>query len=185
MESKLTKLISLIFILLLIGCVSGTQEEENIKVEYEIPSHLSKQETSYFLIGHAETGTSNPDDHTELSGQGFEQAAFWGDFFSDKELDLFYTTTETFAFQTMIPIVHPYKGQVNNLEDKLTFDREFWRDTYGQKVVIVSYDQHNTDFVNDILQHNKYRSEDLTDKNYLIRLDIDIKRQVKDTLIKF
>ena len=184
MESKFKKLGLLILTLLLISCRSNEKKKEEIKVEYEVPSHLSKGNTSYFLIGHADTQNKNLSNSTELSEKGFEQAAFWGDYFSDKELDRFYTTTETFAFQTMIPIVHPYKGQVRDIDKEFKFDQEFWNKTYGQRSVIISSEEQNTNFANEILQYNKYKVTDV-DENYLIKIQINKMRQVKDTLIKF
>ena len=184
MKSKLSQLSILILIFFLISCQSEKKTQKRPVVKYEVPSHLSKKNTSYLLISHAETH-DNKQENTELSEKGFEQAAFWGNYFSDKEIDLFYTSTQTFAFQTMIPIVHPYKGHVRNIENDFKFNQDFWSKTYGQKTIIVSSDQKNTDFVNDIMQYQKYKTEDIKGENYLIKVNIDKKRHIKDTLIKF
>lgn len=184
MELKLRQLGVLIIMLLLISCKSDNKTDKKPNIKYKVPAHLSKRNTSYLLISHADTQNEN-NKNTELTEKGFEQAAFWGNYFSDKEIDLFYTSTETYAFQTMIPIVHPYKGQVRNLKNDFKFDQDFWGRTYGHKSIIVSSDQLNTDFVNDILQQKKYKISDIKDENYLIKVNIDKKRNIKDTLIKF
>lgn len=184
MKSKLNRLVILTFVFLLISCQSEKKTEKKPIVKYEVPAHLSKRSTTYLLISHADKQEES-NKNTELTEKGFEQAAFWGNYFSDKEIDLFYTSTETFAFQTMIPIVHPYKGQVRNIENDFTFDQDFWSKTYGQKSIIVSSDQQNTDFVNDILQYKKYKLKDIKDENYLIKVNINKERHIKDTLIQF
>ena len=184
MESKLNILSISILLFLLISCQPEKKKDKDAILKYKVPEHLSKKQTSYLLISHADIQDSNKK-NAELSEKGFEQAAFWGNYFSDKEIDLFYTSTETYAFQTMIPIVHPYKGQVRNIENDFKFNQDFWSKTYGQKSIIVSSDQQNVDFVNDILQYNKYKIKDIENESYLIKVNIDQKRKIKDTLIQF
>ena len=185
MELKLKIAGVSLFLLCLLSCQTDKSKEKSPKVAFDVPEHLSKRPTTYFIIRHGDTNGDVKDDDTELSEKGFDQAAFWGDYFSDKELDMFFTSTETYAFQTIIPIVHPYKGQVKNLEQDLSFDREFWQKTYGQRSVIVNSDELNLELTNRILQSKKYSPEQLKNDKYLLKLDIDEQRNVKDTLITF
>jgi len=85
----------------------------------------------------------------------------------------------------MIPIVHPYKGQIRNIDKQLSFNNTFWNNTYGQKSIIISSDQQNIDFVNDILQYDKYKLKDIKDKTYLFKVHVNKDRQIKDTLNNF
>lgn len=179
------KLLTICLLLVLAGCKSEQKTEEKPRVEYDVPSHLSKSKTVYYLISHAPTKNKKTHDSTELNEQGFEQAAFWGNYFSDKDLDLFYTTPETFAFQTMIPIVHPYKGQIRNIDDKLKFSQPFWKSTYSKNVVVISKDLENISFVNNLLNREKYHKKDLKNKRYLFKLTIDDNRFIKDSLFTF
>lgn len=172
-------------LLILAGCSSKQKTEEKPRVEYDVPSHLSISKTVYYLISHASTKNDKTSENTELNEQGFEQAAFWGSYFSDKDLDLFYTTPETFAFQTMIPIVHPYKGQIRNIDDRFKFSQSLWKSTYSKNVVAVTNDLENISFVNDLLDKEKYHKEDIKNKRYLLRITIDENRFVKDSLIRF
>ena len=94
MELKLRQLGVLIIMLLLISCQSDNKTDKKPNIKYKVPAHLSKRNTSYLLISHADTQNEN-NKNTELTEKGFEQAAFWGNYFSDKEIDLFYTSTET------------------------------------------------------------------------------------------
>ena len=185
MKSKFRKLGLLVFMFLLISCQSKSKEEEQIIVNYEVPSHLSKRSTVYYLISHGDTQNDHLTDETELNEKGFEQAAFWGNYFSDKELDLFYTSPQTFSFQTMIPIVHPYKGRVRNLNDQFDFNENFWSETYGKNTLVVSLDKKNKSFVNQLLGYNKYELQDLNEQPSMLKVIVDEKRRVKDTLIKF
>ena len=173
------------FLLCLVSCQTDRSKEKQPKVAFDVPEHLSKRPTTYFIIRPGDTNNDRKDDNTELSEKGFDQAAFWGDYFSDKELDMFFTSTETYAFQTIIPIVHPYKGQVKNLEEDLSFDRDFWQKTYGQRSVIVNSDSLNLKLTNQILQFKKYNPEQLKNNKYVLKLDIDEQRNIKDTLINF
>lgn len=185
MKVKLIKSGPLIFILLFISCQPNGKKNRQTKIDYQVPSHLSKDSTNYYLICHADTDAGNLKDGTELSKEGFEQAAFWGDYFSDKELDLFYTTKETFAFQTMIPIVHAYKGQVENIDKDFKFSRKFWQKTYGQNTLMVSHDIKNKKFADQLLRSDKYKLKDLDKETYILKLTIDEERYIQDTLIRF
>lgn len=185
MELKLKIAGVSLFLLCLMSCQTDKSKKKSPKVAFDVPEHLSKRPTTYFIIRHGDTKGDIRDVDTELSEKGFDQAAFWGDYFSDKELDMFFTSTETFAFQTIIPIVHPYKGQVRNLEKGFAFDKDFWQKTYGQRSVIVSSDKRNIEFAKKLLQYSKYEKEDLKDASYLLKLEVDEQRNVKDTLMNF
>jgi len=185
MKYSFNRLGILVLVFSMVSCQKTEQTSEKPKVKYDIPKTHGKKETTYLLISHADAAGEQIHKNTELSEKGFEQAAFWGDYFSDKEIDLFYTSTETFAFQTMIPIVHPYKGQIRNIDKQLSFNNTFWNNTYGQKSIIISSDQQNIDFVNDILQYDKYKLKDIKDKTYLFKVHVNKDRQIKDTLNNF
>lgn len=142
------KIFYLLVIILLSSC----------KRQLTIPDDKAASVTTYYLIRHAEKLRDDPKNkNPQLSKKGFERGKYWGKYFGDKELDLFYTTDYLRTFQTLIPIVYDYKGEIAFYEtgDSL-FTNAFWKETYGKKSIIVGHSNTTPKFVNEIIGKEKY-----------------------------
>lgn len=161
----------LAILLVLLACGS----DKNQAYQLMIPEGKSPAETTYYLIRHAEKlRDSSYNGNPELNKKGFERSKHWGDYFSDKDLDLFYTTDYLRTFQTLIPVVYPYKGQIKFYEPRDTmFNQKFWTDTYGKTSIIVGHSNTTPKFVNQIIGENKYQSipDTINYRVYKVKID--------------
>ena len=103
----------LCYVLILFFTLIGCKKEEKNENRLMAPEGFSPALTTYYLIRHAEKDRTDPtNNNPELSDKGFERTKFWGEYFEDKDLTKFYTTDYMRTFQTLIPIVYPYKEKV-------------------------------------------------------------------------
>lgn len=165
---KITLSILLLFI---IACGSEKKEQRQLL----IPKGKSPAVTNYYLIRHAEKiRDSSNNKNPELSDKGFERSKYWGEYFNDKKLDLFYTTDYLRTFQTLIPIVYPYKGEIQFYKSSDSmFTEQFWTETYGKNTIIVGHSNTTPKFVNQITGKNKYESIPDTINYRLYKVQID------------
>jgi phosphohistidine phosphatase SixA len=132
--------------------------EDNSPKILPIPEGKTPAKTTYYLIRHAEKDRTDPaNKNPQLNAKGFERTKFWGDYFKDKGLQKFYTTDYMRTFQTLIPIVYPFKGEVEFYEAKDSlFTKAFWESTYGTNTIIVGHSNTTPKFVNQIIGKEKY-----------------------------
>ncbi len=163
-----------LFAFLIVVCFACQGDKKKVR-QLDIPSGETPKETTYYLIRHAEKIRNNSsEENPELSDKGFERSKYWGEYFEDKNLEMFYTTDFMRTFQTMIPIVYPYKDQIQFYETKDTlFTEEFWTKTYGKKTIIVGHSNTTPQFVNEIIGQEKYKTIPDTVNHRLYKVKID------------
>lgn len=166
--------------------MTSCNTSNNDSFKFEIPENKEAQKTTYYFVRHAEKDTTNPkDSDPELTEEGIRRANYLADYFADKDLDLFYSTDYSRTIQTLIPIIHEYKGEILSYDAKkdTLFTKEFWKETYGKNVIVVGHSNTNPRFVNEILSEHKY--EDLDESNYdvFFKVEIDKDLSVKDSLV--
>ncbi|QTY26871.1 phosphoglycerate mutase family protein [Flavobacterium sp. CS20] len=170
---KYTRLVITFSFMLCFAC----QGDRDKVRQLNIPPGKTPKETTYYLIRHAEKKRDNPSEkNPELSEKGFERSKYWGEYFEDKNLEMFYTTDSMRTFQTMIPIVYPYKAQVQFYEAKDTlFTEEFWTKTYGRNTIIVGHSNTTPKFVNEIIGQDKYKPipDSINHRLYKVKIDKD------------
>jgi phosphohistidine phosphatase SixA len=149
------KLLFLLVFLIFIAC----GKDKSNKRQLVIPEGREAAETTYYLIRHAEKLRNDPaNKNPQLSEIGFERGKLWGEYFNNKNLDLFFTTDYLRTFQTLIPIVYNYKGEIEFYEAKDSlFTNEFWKKTYGKNSIIVGHSNTTPKFVNEIIGIEKYQ----------------------------
>ena len=180
---KSISFLSLLFVLSLMS--SCNQSGEN-NFQFEIPEGKEPQKTTYYFVRHAEKDTTNPENEDpQLSEKGIRRANYLASYFSDKELDLFYSTDYSRTIQTLIPTVQQFEGEIQNYDGKkdTLFNKSFWENTYGKDVLVIGHSNTSPRFVNEILSENKY--ENLNEMNYdeFFKVEIDKDLTIKDLLI--
>lgn len=179
---KYIKLLVGIILVISFACQS---DKDNVR-QLDIPTGKTPEITTYYFIRHAEKRRDDVSEkNPELNEKGFERSKYWGEYFEDKSLDMFYTTDYMRTFQTLIPIVYPYKGQVLFYEAKDSlFTEDFWAKTYGKRSIIVGHSNTTPKFVNQVIDQEKYNSipDSINHRLYTVIIDKDgfIK---KDTFI--
>ncbi|QNJ99208.1 SixA phosphatase family protein [Constantimarinum furrinae] len=152
---------NLFFIFITVLLISCNNSEKD-KTENNSSTDIEHTEsTTYYLIRHAEkdrSDTSNSD--PELTPEGHERAKRWAKYFSDKELDLIYTTPFVRTMQTVL-----YTASEQNIEPKRydptsLYSEEFKKNTVGKNVLIVGHSNTTPAFVNAIIGDNRYPEMD-------------------------
>lgn len=173
-------------LLLSIVLLTSCQQSKDHNFHFDIPEGKEPQATTYYFVRHAEKDTTDSNNKDpQLTEEGIRRANYLATYFSDKELDLFYSTDFSRTIQTLIPTIHQFKGDIQSYEasrDTL-FHQEFWKTTYGKNVLVVGHSNTNPKFVNEILSENKY--DDLDESNYdvFFKVSIDEDLNAKDSLI--
>ncbi len=164
---------SLYFLMLtiLLSCGKDSKSQKALP----IPEGKTPAPTTYYLIRHAEKIRSDVQDkNPQLSDKGFMRTKFWGEYFKDKNLQKFYTTDYMRTFQTLIPIVYPYKGDIELYEVKDSmFTKAFWESTYGKNTIIVGHSNTTPKFVNEIIGLEKYENIPDSINHRVYRLEIN------------
>lgn len=180
---KSNYLLTLILIsLLMLSC----NKSNTSSFPYDSPEGKEPQNTIYYFIRHAEKDTTNPkDEDPQLTEEGIRRANYMANYFADKDLDLFYSTDYSRTIQTLVPIVHEFKGTIQTYEAKKDslFTKEFWQETYGKNVLVVGHSNTNPGFVNEILSEKKY--QDIDENNYDVFFKVEVEKDltVKDSMI--
>lgn len=183
-------IITSILSLFIISCKNDKNNETEISnFKYEIPASEaeSPKSTLYYFVRHAEKDTTDAEnDDPQLTDQGLERAAFMAEFFKKKDLNAFYATNYKRNLQTIIPTAHYYRSRVENFEasaDTL-FTEEFWKNTYGENVLIIGHSNTNPKFVNEILQSEKYENLEENNYNTIFQVEITKDLKVKDSVFQ-
>jgi 2,3-bisphosphoglycerate-dependent phosphoglycerate mutase len=169
-------------------CLSCQESpSKNKDFQFDIPEGLDTQNTTYYFVRHAEKDTTDKENRDpQLTEEGIRRANFLATYFKDKSLDMFYSTDYGRTLQTIIPTLHQFKGNIKSYtagKDTL-FDAEFWKATYGKKVLVLGHSNTSPRFMNEILSESVY--DDLEENTYDIffRMEIDKDLYLKDTLIQ-
>ncbi len=169
-------------------CLSCQESpSKNKDFQFDIPEGLDTQNTTYYFVRHAEKDTTDKENRDpQLTEEGIRRANFLATYFKDKSLDMFYSTDYGRTLQTIIPTLHQFKGNIKSYtagKDTL-FDAEFWKATYGKKVLVLGHSNTSPRFMNEILSESVY--DDLEENTYDIffKMEIDKNLYLKDTLIQ-
>lgn len=170
---KFIKYTAFLILVFSFACKSDKKQATQL----DIPSGETPKVTTYYFIRHAEKRRDNPSEkNPELNEKGFERSKYWGEYFEGKNLEKFYTTDYMRTFQTIIPIVYPYKDQVLFYEanDSL-FTEDFWSKTYGKNTIVVGHSNTTPEFVNQVIGQKKYKSipDSVNHRLYKVKIDKD------------
>lgn len=181
MKSTPLYILSLIVVLM-----TSCNKSSTSSFPYDIPEGQNPQNTTYYFLRHAEKDTSNPQEKDpHLTDEGIRRANYMATYFADKDLDLFYSTDYSRTIQTLIPIVHKFKGTIQSYDaqKETLFTEAFWKKTYGKNVIVVGHSNTNPKFVNEIISEEKY--QDLDESNYDVFFKVEVEKDlsVKDSMI--
>lgn len=172
------------------SCKSDKDNDKEISsFQYEIPDSEadSPKSTLYYFVRHAEKDTTDAkNDDLQLTDKGLERAAFISEFFKKKDLNAFYATNYKRNLQTIIPTAHYYRSRIENFDSNADtlFTKEFWKNTYGENVLIIGHSNTNPRFVNEILQSEKYENLEENNYNTIFQVEITKDLKVKDSVFQ-
>lgn len=121
--------------------------------------------TTYYFIRHAEKDTVNPDNEDpDLTAVGIERAQKWAEVFKDVEFDLIFSSNYKRTLNTAKPIAKSQNREIDIFNTEKLNDEDFQQKTNGKTVLVVGHSNLNPEFVNYIIQEEKY--EDLDEMEY-------------------
>lgn len=120
--------------------------------------------TTYYFIRHAEKDTAHTGKDPELTAAGRERAQKWAEVFKDVEFDLIYSSDYKRTLNTAKPIAESQEKEIAIFNTKKLNDQDFQEKTKGKKVLVVGHSNLNPEWVNYILEDEKY--EDLSEAEY-------------------
>lgn len=122
--------------------------------------HSFGQEKSsiYYFIRHAEKADNSK--NPVLSEIGIQRAKMWNDLFSEIDFDQIYTTDYIRTQQTASPTAVTRKINIKLYDPKTIVIDSFKKETVGKKVLIVGHSNSTPDFVNKIINKDKYTAID-------------------------
>ncbi|MEP6261757.1 MAG: phosphoglycerate mutase family protein [Gillisia sp.] len=144
----------LLLLVLLTACNSNTRDSSEQSLQEEKPNEMP---TVYYFIRHAEKDTSNPDEKDpELIEAGIQRAEKWAEVFKDISFDLIYSSNYKRTMATAQAIANSQKKEVEMYDASKLNDEDFQKKTKGKTVLVVGHSNTNPQFVNYILEEEKY-----------------------------
>jgi broad specificity phosphatase PhoE len=133
--------------------------------------HAQNQNSSYYLIRHAEKVVSeNPDPELKVKGQ--LRSEKWADVFKHISFDVIYSTDYKRTVATAQPTAESQNLDVL-LYDHNTIDyQQFLRETVGKTVLIVGHSNSTPEFVNKLIGMDKYEQIEHHNNGNLYIVDI-------------
>lgn len=132
---------------------SKTGELNHIAMEETI-----QEPTIFYFIRHAEKDTSDPKNpDPELNQIGKSRAQKWTKIFKDMPFDLIYSSDFKRTRSTAQTIADSQQKEVQIYDARKLNDKDFQQKTKGKKVLVVGHSNTNPQFVNLILEENKYQ----------------------------
>lgn len=117
----------------------------------------SEDMTTYYFIRHAEKDLSDPENQDpELTEEGRNRAEKWKEVFKDVPLDMVYSSKYIRAHETARPIAEDHKLPVSLYNTEKLNDKDFQEETKGKTVLVVGHSNLNPEFVNYIIEEEKY-----------------------------
>ena len=166
---------SLCFLLvLLVACKNDQKKQTTDKPKTE--TELPVKKTTYYLIRHAEKNLANPTDHDpHLTEEGLERAQVWAKFFSDKSLDMIYSTQYIRTIQTVIPTLAATKLKLTFYEPDSLYSQKFMKETEGKTVLIVGHQSSVPRLANKLLGEERYEKipADIYDDLFTVEFEVD------------
>ena len=137
---------------------------------------VEAQETTYYLIRHAEKNRSNPsEENPQLTKEGRLRAVSWSKVLSNVKLDAVYSTEYQRTIETAKPTARKQELAILFYNPRDLYNIDFKEATNGKKVLIVGHSNTTPIFVNKIIGEEFY--EQIEDDNNANLYIVSIKNE--------
>ncbi len=167
-------LIILIFMPLFISCNQHTEKNTSNDLENINSENVKEQNTTYYLIRHAEKDRTNPEDQDpSLNIEGLKRAKRWATYFEPFQIDQIYTTKYIRNKQT-ISMIAQQKAINPTLYDphNIQID-EFLKETNGKNVLIVGHSNTIPTLVNALIGKEEFKDMEDDDNSTLFKVTLN------------
>ena len=133
----------------------------------------SKNETTYYLIRHAEKDRTDANNRNpDLNEKGKERAKKWAEFFEDKNIDLVYSTNYNRTIQTATPTAESKGLEIKKYDPRNMYSDDFQKATKGKSVLVVGHSNTTPFFANKILGEDNFEQMDDNDNATLFKVTL-------------
>lgn len=140
--------------------------------------------TTYYFIRHAEKDRNEKNnDNPDLTEKGIQRAENWMAVFDKVPFDIIYSTNYNRTIQTANPTAKHKNLEVQIYDPKALYNEDFKSKTKGKKVLIVGHSNTTPQFVNKVLEMEKYPDIDDLNNSNLYILTIS-NNTISDILLK-
>ncbi|MBO0324197.1 histidine phosphatase family protein [Muricauda sp. CAU 1633] len=154
---RITKL--LIVLAIFVGCISCKKDTKI--VEEPVVS-------TYYFIRHAEKDRTDPDNpDPELNQDGLNRAIRWAEVFDPIALDVIYSTNYERTSMTAAPTSVKKNIDVKYYDPSTIDVEQFKIENQGLNVLVVGHSNTTPDFVNKVINIEKYNAMDDDDNSSL------------------
>lgn len=124
--------------------------------------------TVYYCIRHAEKDRSNPaNKNPSLTSQGQQRAQKWAKVFENVSFDAVYSTDYNRTRQTASPTAEAQGLKLKSYNPRDLYNESFQSCTKGQTVLVVGHSNTTPEFVNKVLDQEKFPWIDDTNNGML------------------
>ncbi|TLP81297.1 histidine phosphatase family protein [Maribacter sp. ACAM166] len=157
------------FVLFVMLTFSLSCKEEHAK---DIPQN-DKLVSTFYLIRHAEKIRTNPDDtDPELNQKGLGRAMHWAEILDAVELDAIYSTNFNRTSMTVTPTSVKKNIDVQYYDPRIIDISQFKADNLNKKVLVVGHSNTTPEFVNKLIDEEKYSDIDDSENGTLFIVQI-------------
>ena len=153
----------------------------------EVVIDTSQDQTSvstFYLIRHAEKVRSNPDDSDpELNQKGLGRAMHWAEILADVDLDAIYSTDYNRTSMTAAPTSVKKNIDVQYYDPSSIDIAQFKNDNLNKNVLVVGHSNTTPDFVNKLIDEERFPSIDDNENGILFIVQIVNGRPTVNKLI--
>ena len=140
--------------------------------------------TTYYFIRHAEkVRYEKNNDNPDLTEKGALRAENWAVVFENVPFNIIYSTNYNRTKQTATPTAKSKNLEIQFYDPKELYSSEFKEVTKGKTVLIVGHSNTTTQFVNKVLENEKYSDIDDRNNSNLYILTIS-NNTISDILLK-
>ncbi len=124
--------------------------------------------STFYFIRHAEKDRTNPDNpDPELNQDGLDRAIRWAEVFDPIDLDVIYSTNYERTSMTAAPTSVKKNIDVKYYDPNTIDIEQFKAENKGQNVLVVGHSNTTPDFVNKVINLEKYNAMDDDDNSSL------------------
>lgn len=137
------------------------------------PFVLAQEQTSYYLIRHAEKNRNNPENpNPHLTELGLQRAERWKEVLKHIPFDVIYSTAYHRTVETAFPISKERNLPINYYDSKKLYNKDFAKANHGKTVLVVGHSNTTPQLANKILQQERYPEipDSLNGRLYIVTL---------------
>ena len=160
---------NLLYVVIFFLCLSSCKEDQKNDNEMNTETAVS----TFYFIRHAEKDRSDSENiDPELSQQGLGRAMHWAEILNDVELDAIYTTDYERTLMTATPVSVKKEITVQYYDPQNIDIAQFKADNINKNVLVVGHSNTTPDFVNKMIDMDKYYEMDDADNGslYIVQL---------------